>query len=57
MPVIRPSADLRNRYTYEMLAGKIDLHRLIDSGLESERAGRVRPAEEVLTDIRATMNL
>ena len=57
MPVIRPSADLRNRYTYEMLAGKIDLHRLIDSGLESEKAGRVRPAEEVLTDIRATMNL
>ncbi len=87
MPVIRPSADLRNRYneisefchkytepvfitrngqgdlavmsieTYEMLAGKIDLHRLIDSGLESEMAGRVRPAEEVLTDIRATMNL
>lgn len=43
--------------TYEMLAGKIELHRLIESGLESERAGRVRPAEEVLTDIRATMNL
>ena len=85
MPMIRPSADLRNNYseiseichkftepvfitkngqgdlavmsieTYELLAGKRELHRLLDEGLAADKAGRTRPIESVMADIRKKM--
>jgi len=41
--------------TYEMLTGKIELHRLLDEGIESRDNGDVRPAKDVLAAIRKTM--
>ncbi len=38
--------------TYELLAGKVELHRLLDAGLKADRAGRSRPMDEVLGDLR-----
>ena len=82
MPVIRPSADLRNNYNeissfcrehsepvfitkngkgdlailsidaYEKLCGKFELYRLLNEGLEAEKAGHVRPFKEALAEIR-----
>ncbi|MDR2711683.1 MAG: hypothetical protein LBB91_01040 [Clostridiales bacterium] len=38
--------------TYERLCGKLELYRLLDEGLEAEKAGRIRPFREAITDIR-----
>ena len=37
---------------YERLCGKYELYRLIDEGLEDEKAGRVQPFHEAMTEIR-----
>lgn len=87
MPIIRPSADLRNKYneiseychkytepvfitrngqgdlavmsieTYELLAGKIELYKLLDEGLISEKEGLTRPSDDVFKSIREKMGL
>jgi len=41
--------------TYELLSGKMDLYRLIDEGLESDKIGKTRPMDVVFTDIRSKM--
>ena len=41
---------------YENLCGKFELFRLLHEGLEAEKAGRVRPAKEALSDIRKELN-
>ena len=38
--------------TYEMLVGKIELHRLLDEGIRSRDNQEVRSAKEVFADIR-----
>lgn len=82
LPIIRPSADLRNNYNeisqlckennepvfitknghgdvaimsielYNQLAGRQELYRLIDTGLEDVKNGRVRPYKEAMADVR-----
>ena len=37
--------------TYERLAGKFELYRLLNEGLEAEKAGNVHPAKEVFDQI------
>ena len=37
---------------YEMLNGKLELYRLLDEGRTAVIAGRKRPIEEVMRDIR-----
>jgi len=41
--------------TYEMLTGKRELYRLLDEGIRSRDKGEVRPAQEVIADIRKAM--
>jgi hypothetical protein len=48
---MRPSVDLRNNHD-ELLTGKVELHRLLDAGLKADQAGRSRPMDEVLGDLR-----
>jgi PHD/YefM family antitoxin component YafN of YafNO toxin-antitoxin module len=38
--------------TYELLAGKAELHRLLDAGLKADQEGRSRPMDDVLGDFR-----
>ena len=38
--------------TYEMLNGKLELYRLLDEGRAAVIAGRKRPFEDVMRDIR-----
>lgn len=38
--------------TYELLSGKMELYRLIDEGLKSDKAGRTRSSENVFSDLR-----
>ncbi|WP_148137603.1 type II toxin-antitoxin system Phd/YefM family antitoxin [Candidatus Formimonas warabiya] len=38
--------------TYEMLNGKLELYHLLDEGREAVIAGRKRPLEDVMRDIR-----
>lgn len=42
--------------TYERLCGKYELYRLLDEGLEAEKAGRVRPFREAIADIRKELD-
>lgn len=42
--------------TYEELCGKFELFRLLNEGLEAEKAGHVRPFKEALADIRKGLN-
>lgn len=42
--------------TYDELCGKSELFRLLNEGLEAEKAGRVRPFKEALADIRKGLN-
>ena len=37
---------------YERLCGKFELLKLLDEGLEAEKAGCVRPFSEAITEIR-----
>ena len=41
---------------YEKLCGKFELFRLLNEGLEAEKAGLVRPLKETLSDIRKELN-
>ncbi|MDR1194145.1 MAG: type II toxin-antitoxin system Phd/YefM family antitoxin [Peptococcaceae bacterium] len=41
--------------TYEMLAGKLELYRLLDEGEEAIRQGRKRPLNEVMDEIRSEL--
>jgi len=38
--------------TYEMLNGKLELYRLLEEGKTAVRAGKKRPLEDVMQDIR-----
>jgi len=38
---------------YEKLAGRFELHRLLNEGLEDIKAGRTIPAEQVFAEIEA----
>jgi prevent-host-death family protein len=38
--------------TYEALNGKLELYRLLDEGRAALKAGRKRPLEDVMRDIR-----
>lgn len=81
MPSIRPSSDLRNKYseisefchkngepvyitkngtgdlavmsieTYEKLAGKFELYKLLDEGYNAMKKGREKPAKDVFDQI------
>jgi len=41
---------------YERLCGKFELYRLLNEGLEAEKAGKVRPFSEAVSDIRSELN-
>ena len=43
--------------TYELLAGKLDLYRLLGEGLEADKVGKTRPMQAVIDDARAKLNL
>jgi PHD/YefM family antitoxin component YafN of YafNO toxin-antitoxin module len=38
--------------TYEALNGKLELYKLLDEGRESVKAGKKRPLQEVMKDIK-----
>ena len=42
--------------TYEMLIGKMELHKLLEEGLASEKSGKVRPMSEVFSRIRSNLS-
>ena len=42
---------------YERLCGKFELYRLLNEGLEAEKAGKVRPFKEAMADIRKGLEL
>ncbi len=42
--------------TYEELCGKFELFRLLNEGLDAEKAGRVRPFSDAIADIRKGLN-
>jgi len=42
--------------TYEKLCGKFELHRLLNEGMEAEKAGQVRPFSDAMADIRKELN-
>ena len=64
MPKIRSSADLRNNYndistfchTYAELAGRFELYSKLQEGLDDVAAGRERPLDEVMADLRNRRN-
>lgn len=37
---------------YERLCGKFELYRLLDEGLEAEKAGHVRPFRDAIADMQ-----
>jgi len=39
--------------TYELLAGKLDLHHLIDKGIEQAKTGKVKPMKSAMQSIRS----
>lgn len=41
--------------TYERLVGKFELYSLLEKGLDDVRNGRVSPARDVLSEIRAEL--
>ncbi|HCM27580.1 MAG TPA: antitoxin PHD [Treponema sp.] len=43
--------------TYELLAGKLDLYRMLVEGLDADKAGKTRPMQAVFTDARSKLNL
>lgn len=38
--------------TYELLAGKMELYKLIDDGIDAIKAGKTRPKDAVFASIR-----
>jgi hypothetical protein len=65
--MIRPSADITKNgtgdiavmgiETYELLAGKRNLYSLLDAGIEQVKQGKTKPADEVISSIRAQLGL
>jgi PHD/YefM family antitoxin component YafN of YafNO toxin-antitoxin module len=43
--------------TYELLVGRMELNKLLEEGLASERSGKVRQMGDVFSDIRTKMSL
>jgi len=41
---------------YERLCGRNELYRLLDEGLQAEKAGRARPFREAMEEIRKELN-
>lgn len=41
--------------TYELLSGKVELYRLLDEGRTAVNAGKKRPLEDVMKDIKASI--
>ena len=42
--------------TYELLAGKMELYKLIDEGLEANKKGKAKSSEVVFSNLRAKMS-
>jgi len=42
--------------TYEFLIGKMELQKLLEEGLASDKSGRVRPMNEVFSRIRTKLS-
>jgi prevent-host-death family protein len=42
--------------TYELLAGKLDLHKLLKDGLDQVKAGKVKPMKQAIKSIRERIN-
>jgi PHD/YefM family antitoxin component YafN of YafNO toxin-antitoxin module len=42
--------------TYELLAGKLDLYRLLDESRSAVKAGKKRPLKDAMKDIRQELN-
>ena len=42
--------------TYELLAGKLELHNLIKDGLDQVKAGKVKPMKQTIKSIRERIN-
>ena len=42
--------------TYELLAGKLELHSLIDEGLDRYKKGKVKPMKESIRFMRSRLN-
>jgi PHD/YefM family antitoxin component YafN of YafNO toxin-antitoxin module len=42
--------------TYEKLTGKMELYSLLAEGMQAEQEGKVRPAKDVLADLRKKIN-
>jgi PHD/YefM family antitoxin component YafN of YafNO toxin-antitoxin module len=42
--------------TYETLTGKMELYSLLAEGMESAMLGQVRPAKDVIADLRKKIN-
>lgn len=38
--------------TYEMLSGKLELYRLLDEGRDAVKAGKKRPLQDVMADMK-----
>lgn len=38
--------------TYEKLCGKFELYKLLEEGLQADKAGRTQPLHEAIADIR-----
>ena len=42
--------------TYELLAGKMELYKLLDEGLSADNEGRKKSSKKVFADIRSKMS-
>jgi PHD/YefM family antitoxin component YafN of YafNO toxin-antitoxin module len=42
--------------TYEALSGKLELYRLLDEGMAAVKAGKKRPLQEVMKDIKRSIS-
>ena len=42
--------------TYELLAGKLELHNLIEQGLDQVKIGKVKPMRRAIKSIREKVN-
>ena len=51
MPLIRPSADLRNNYNEIS-----ELYSLIEAGMENVKQGKTKPLKDAIKSIRAQIS-
>lgn len=42
--------------TYELLAGKIELYKLLDEGLDADKNGKTKSSDQVFSNIREKMS-